>query len=314
MTGLDLSPDGRTLAVGDDSGKVLFFDPVTGRRGGGPYELPYATAISAVRFSPDGTRLAVAWGGSVDILDGRTHQRETRLVVGPPSGSAVTVNVPFALETIAFSPDSRVLAADATHNGRRRSTDIVRWDARSGRRLGPPRQVAGTPEPELVGFTAHGARLVTSSAADRATVIRDAASLRPLQSLRGGGAPSALSPDGRVVAFGAADGSVRLLDLHTGTLRVAADRQDGPVTDLRFTPDSRTLLTAGSDGRVIRWNVVDAQRIETFAGHAGTVSGVAIAPDGGTVFSASDDGTVIAWDLAATGGSIGRSARHHEAP
>ena len=187
LTGLDLSPDGRTLAVGDDSGKVLFFDPVTGRRGGGPYELPYATAISAVRFSPDGTRLAVAWGGSVDILDGRTHQRETRLVVGPPSGSAVTVNVPFALETIAFSPDSRVLAADATHNGRRRSTDIVRWDARSGRRLGPPRQVAGTPEPELVGFTAHGARLVTSSAADRATVIRDAASLRPLQSLRGGG-------------------------------------------------------------------------------------------------------------------------------
>ena len=140
---------------------------------------------------------------------------------------------------------------------------------------------------------------MTSSAADGVTVIRDAASLRPVRRLRGGGTPSAISPDGRVLAeLGAADGSVRLLDLHTGIPRVATDRHDGAVTDLRFTPDSRTLLTAGSDGRVIRWNVADAQRIETFAGHAGTVSGVAIAPDGKTAYSAGEDGKVIAWDLA----------------
>src|SRR5947209_15070241 len=31
LRALDLSPDGRTLAVGDDRGNVLFFDPVTGR-------------------------------------------------------------------------------------------------------------------------------------------------------------------------------------------------------------------------------------------------------------------------------------------
>ena len=39
---------------------------------------------------------------------------------------------------------------------------------------------------------------------------------------------------------------MRILDLHTGVLRVAADRHDGAVTDLRFTPDARTLLTAGA--------------------------------------------------------------------
>jgi WD40 repeat protein len=139
---------------------------------------------------------------------------------------------------------------------------------------------------------------VTSSEGDRATVIRDAASLRPVRRLRGGGAPSALSPDGRVLAFGAADGSVRLFDLQTGNLRVAADRHDGAVTDLRFTPDSRTLLTTSGDGRLIRWNVADARRIETFTGHAGAVSGVTIAPDGRTAYSAGEDGTVIAWDLA----------------
>ena len=49
---------------------------------------------------------------------------------------------------------------------------------------------------------------------------------------------------------------------------------------------------------MIRWNVADARRIETFTGHAGSVSRVTIAPDGKTAYSAGEDGTVIAWALA----------------
>jgi WD40 repeat protein/DNA-binding SARP family transcriptional activator len=298
LNALDLSPDGRTLAAGDNRGNVLFFDAATGRRAGRPYKA--LGSISAVRFSPDGTRLAVAGQESVDILDARTHKYRTRLFAGPPSSSPI-VNVPSVLGTIAFSPDSRVLAADAIRNQQRhRSAAIVRWDARTGRRLGRPQQVERRPEPALVGFTSGGGQLVTSSAADNTTVIRDAATLRPLRRLQGGGARSALSPDGRTVALGAADGSVRLLDLQTGDLRVAGDSHDDAVTDLRFTRDSRTLLTAGADGRVNEWSVADARRTETFTGHAGSVSGVAIARDGRTAYGAGEDGTVIAWDLAGT--------------
>jgi WD40 repeat protein/DNA-binding SARP family transcriptional activator len=291
LDGLDLSPDGRTLAAGDTRGNVLFLDAVTGRRAGRPYKA--LSPISAVRFSPDGTRLALAGDEFVDILDARTHQLSRRLFAGSPDTVGALV-----LGTIAFSPDSRVLAADVIRYEPRRSADIVRWDARTGRQLGPSRQVARAAEAALVGFIARGARLVTSSAADRATVIRDAATLRPVRSLRGGGTRSALSPGGRVVALGAADGSVRLLDLRTGNLRVATDRHAAAVTDLRFTPDSRTLLTAGGDGRVNAWSVADARRIETFTGHAGIVSRVTIAPDGRTAYSAGEDGTVIGWDLS----------------
>jgi WD40 repeat protein/DNA-binding SARP family transcriptional activator len=307
LDALDLSADGRTLAAGDIRGNVLFFDAVTGRRAGPRYTVPVG-GISAVRFSPDGTLLAVATDEFVDILDARTHRYMRHLVAAPPSLSGA-VNFPWVLGNVAFSPDSRVLAADAIHNGlapgscppcsTRRRAYIVRWSARTGHLLGPPRQVARAPEPALVGFTASG-RLVTASAADRATVIRDAATLRPLRRLRSGGTPSALSPDGRVVALGAADGSVRLLDLRTGDLRVAADRHDAAVTDLRFTRDSRGLLTTGDDGRVKEWNVADARLIETFTGHASTVSRVAIAPDRRTAYSAGQDGTVIAWDLFGT--------------
>jgi WD40 repeat protein len=297
LTALDLSPDGRTLAAGDTGGNVLFFDAAAGRRVGRPYTA--LGAISAMRFSPDGRYLAVAAGKEfVDILDAGTHRSRTRLVAAPPGGSAV-INNPWVLGTVAFSPDSRVLAADVIHNQPRRSSAyIVSWDAQTGHRLGPPRQVARTPEPALVGFVARGAQLVTSSAAERATVIRDAATLRPVRRLRGGSARTALSPDGRAVALGGADGSVRLLDLQTGNLRVATDRHDAAVTDQRFAPDSRTLLTAGADGRVIAWNVADARPVERFSGHIGTVSRVTIAPDGQTAYSAGADGTVIAWDLA----------------
>jgi WD40 repeat protein len=297
LTALDLSPDGGTLAAGDGRGNVLFLDAATGTRDGRRYTAAVSSAISAVRFSPDGTRVAVAGIDSVDILDARTHRAlRSGLVAEPPSAS--NENFPVVLGTIAFSPDSRVLAADAIRNEPpRRGTAIVHWDARTGRRLGRPRPVGPTPEPVLVGFIAAG-RLVTSSAADNTTIIRDAVTLRPLRRLHGGGTPSTLSPDGRVVAFGAANGAVRLLDLQTGRLRVAAGRHDDGVTDLRFTPDARTLLTAGADGRVDAWNVANARRIATFTGHARTVSRVAIAPNGRTAYSASQDGTVIAWDLA----------------
>jgi WD40 repeat protein/DNA-binding SARP family transcriptional activator len=297
LTALDLSPNGRTLAAGDTRGNVLFFDASTRRRVGRPYRA-LRPAVSALRFSPDGALLAVVDGDHIEILDARTHQQRSSLSAAPPSSSAV-VNIPWVFGTVAFSPDSRVLAADVIHNQPQQSTaDIVRWGTRSGQRLGLARQVDPTPQPELVGFAARGAQLVTSSAAEGATVIRNAATLQPLIRVPGGGAPAALSPNGRLVALGAADGSVRLLNLQSGGLRVAADRGDAAITDLRFTPDSRRLLTAGADGRLDEWNVADAQRIERFTGQAGSISRVAISPDGNTAYTAGEDGTVTTWDLA----------------
>jgi WD40 repeat protein/DNA-binding SARP family transcriptional activator len=295
LTALDLSPDGRTLAAGDGRGNLVFFDAASARRIATPYRA--LRAISAVRFSPDGKLVALVEGDVVDLVDARTHQSKALLLAAPPSSSGS--DNPWVLGAITFSPNSRVLAAGVIHNQpHRTSADIVRWDVGTGRRLEPPRQIAPTPEATLVGLIASGAQVVTSSAPADVTIVRDAATLQPLRRLRGGDIRGVLSPDGRLVALGATDGSVRILDLHTGVLRTAADRHDGAVTDLRFTPDARTLLTAGADGRLIEWNVADAQRIETFAGHAGSVSQIAIAPDGSTAYTAGEDGTVIAWDLA----------------
>jgi DNA-binding beta-propeller fold protein YncE len=268
LDAIDLDPGGRTLVVADSHGNVVFIDAVTRRAIGRPYKAGHT--VVAVRFSPDGTRVAVVgYGvndqdGFVELLDARTHRSLGHLASG--------VDFMYYVGTVVFSPDSRVLVADFRPfpQPSRIRRYAVRWDAGTGHRLGPPRPVTSSPDraPALVGFIARGTRLVTSSAADGSTVIRDATTLRPVRQFPAGGSPAAVSADGRVAALGAADGSVRLLDLRTGRVHAVGGRRDAPVTAMRFTPDSRTLVTAGGGARLIAWDVKHARSIETFEGEA----------------------------------------------
>jgi DNA-binding SARP family transcriptional activator/WD40 repeat protein len=301
LTAIDVAPDGRMVAVGDSHGRVVLLDAASRRRISPPSAA--GIAIAGVRFSPDGTRLAVAGydadqQGFIELLDTRRPRNLGHLDTS--FDTTGTDEAVFQVGTPAFSPDSRVLAADflaARQSPRRRYAAL--WDARTGHRLGPPVRIASGADgaPALAGFVAGGTRLVTSSAADGSTVIRDAATLRPVSRFRGGGSPAAVSPDGRLAALALASGSVRLLELRTGATRELDDRRDAPVTAMRFTPDSRTLMTAGGDVPLTAWDVRRGTPIETFQGHAGPVAQLAIASDGTTAYSAGQDGSVIAWDL-----------------
>jgi WD40 repeat protein len=304
LDALGLSPDGRTLAAADNQGRVVFLDPVTRRPVGRPYTA--LSPIIAVTYSPDGRVLALSGGDYIDVLDGRTHAYRRRLFADRGLGHEVAQpgRSPGLFGTVVFSPDSRVLATDI--GVYRHRDDVVRWDPATGRQLGPARPVASTAVPALVGFLGRGRKVVTTSGRERRTVVRDALTMRPVRQFHGGGGPHALSPDGHLLALGAADGSVRLLDLQTGKLRATAGRHDAAVDDVRFTPDSRTLVTAGRDGRVDVWSVSDATRTDTFEGHAGAVSSIATSPDGRTVYSAGEDGNVVEWDLTGTR-RLGRS-------
>ena len=133
-------------------------------------------------------------------------------------------------------------------------------------------------------------------------VLRDAATLRPLRRfpVDARADASTVSPDGRLAALGAADGSVRFLDLRSGKVRKASGRHDAPVRDARFTPDGRTLVTAGEDAKVMLWNVATRARAKRSRGTPAPSASVAVSPDSKTAYTASVDGSVIAWDLAGT--------------
>ena len=297
LSGLSLSPDGKTLAVVGDNGDLALFNTASRGPIGEPIRrvgLPGGSPPK-VAYSPTGRSIAVTeytygTGGSFDVIDTDTGQRTLHKRLGANTYA----------DSIAFSPNGRVVAAaDRTYSDPTNADlirkEIVLFDARTGHRLERLALNLKQGFPTQVAFLPGGRRLV-SSTYHTITVVWNLRSREILRRFHLGGA-LAVSPDGETVAVGNFDGSVVLRDLRTGASRPMDGLQTQRVDALAFTADGRTLLSGGGDGNVMAWDVGSGGLRETWAG-SGQISGVVASPDGGTAYSTSEDGTLLIWDLS----------------
>lgn len=284
------SPDGRLLAVGERSGKVVIcnLSAVKGPQAK-EFRVTEEDYVHAVTFSPDGKMLAIASGTEItlwDVAKGEKvyrwegHRRALPFApVLPKCGGGYPERLLHcSARSLAISPDGRFLASGG---GDRR---VKVWDLTAV----PAWLIAAHVEPD-------------DNPDDKITPV------------------VALSPDGRLVASarwespGAQKGKGKHLvivrDVASRAAVASLDSAVGGCRSLDFSPDSKRLAVAGCDG-VELWDVLSGKRIQVWKPPAGVrgTRAIAFAPDGLTaVVGGETPGVVVVCDPT-TGALVRRMA------
>jgi WD40 repeat protein len=355
------SPDGKLIAAleqnGPWDGTVRIWDAATGSEIR-PLKPNEGGAIHQFAFSPDGKRIASTWSSFPKVPEGRTpYMKPDGSFMTPEERSAAEASwnrplIVWDVETgrvalsfkeggwgVAFSPDGKLIAT-------KRKEGVAVLNSNTGE------VVQTIPDPgasaNCLAFSPDSKTLayggIDKATGKAAVTIWDLTSKEPRHVLLGHSnwvERLAFNPQGRVLASGSRDGTVRLWDTATGKEKSVLRGFKVHVSDIAFNP-RMTVLRGGqinqqfqmgqllcvcnrnspdSDGtpRTARiWAVdtgteLDTQGLHiengtelvTLKGHLGNVTSLAFSPRDNHLASAGADGTVRIWQLNDVGDATG---------
>jgi WD40 repeat protein len=284
LGGLTFSPDGRYLAATFrdtfslwevSTGKLRY----TVREGGG-----------GIYFTADGKYLACAGEGPIrlyEVANGKEVRRFERHAAG-------------FIHAFVFSPDGKTMAAAEGYA-------INLWDVATGKRL---HSFSGHETPVIsLAFSPDGADLASGDGEYGTLLVRDLKSHKLLRDFRGhfpGVLSVAYSPDGKLIASGdgyggggtgGLDAQIRLWSAADGKLLRQFPGHLNSVQHLAFSPDGKTLASAGHDARAKLWDVATGKRLHQLRGADAQFRSVAFSPNGSFVAVASTSGELALWEV-----------------
>jgi WD40 repeat protein len=172
------------------------------------------------------------------------------------------------------------------------------------------RQAAGF---SSVCFTTDGKGLITGRAGPSLWEVATGKLLRRFGTYREQFNIVAVSPNGKMLAAGNTDGTIRLWSLDTGD-ELPPCRAEGKnwLLSVAFSPDGKVLASGGGDGWIRLHEAATGKALRRWRAHPGTVFSVAFSPDGTTLVSGGSPGNAIClWDVA-TGKEVRRIAGHEK--